>query len=79
MRSFFEVMFKIFLIKSNILNIKLDKEAGIAEWDGPMDRTEAARTPHLCRGRSSAVFFGVLGVLGRCIGGVSGSTAARPC
>ena len=65
MRSFFEVMFKIFLIKSNILNIKLDKEAGIAEWDGPMDRTEAARTPHLCHGRSSAVFFVVLGILGR--------------
>jgi len=79
MRSFFKVMFKLFLIKCNILNIKLDEEWGITEWDGPVHRTVAARMPHLCRGCLAAVVFVVVVVLSRGIGGGSGSTAAHRC
>ncbi len=80
--TFLRVMFKILLSKSNILNFKLDEEGGVAEWDGPVDSSEAARTlhSHSRRGRVAAVVFVVVFVvLGGGVGGGSGSTVSRRC
>ena len=64
------------LSKSNILSIKLDEEGGgVAEWDGPVDRSEAARMPHLRHGRVASVAFVVVVVL---IGDVGAGVAAPP-
>ncbi len=64
---------RILHIKSNVVNIKLDKEGGGAEWDGQVDRSEAARTPHLRRG----VIFVFIILLGGGVGGGSGITATH--
>ena len=78
--SFSGGVFKRLLIESNILNIKLDEEGGgVAEWDLPLDQSKAARRPHSCCGHTSPVVVVVVVVLGRVVGGESGSTAACRC
>ena len=54
----------------------MDEEGGgVTEWDGPVDRSEAVRTPHLRGSRAAAVVYVVLVViLGGGVGGESGST-----
>ena len=47
---------------------------GGAEWDGPVDRSEAVRMPHLYRGRAAAVVFFFIVLLGEGVGGRSGIT-----
>lgn len=74
------VMFKILLSKSNILNFELDEEGGVAEWDGPVDSSEAARTLHSHSRRcrvAAIVFVDVFVVLGGGVGGGSDSTVSR--
>ena len=70
-RSFSEVMFKILHYKSNHLNIKYE------EWDGLVDRSKMARTPHSRRGHAVAVVFVFIVILGGGIGGGSGITATH--
>jgi len=35
----------------------LTRRGGVAEWDGPVDRSEATRTPHSRHGYAAAVVF----------------------
>jgi len=72
-RSFSKVMFKILDYESNHLNIKYE------EWDGPVDQSEAARTPHSRHGRTVVVVFVFIVLLGGGIGGGSGITATCYC
>ncbi len=48
---------------------------GGAEWDGRVDQSEVARTPHSCRGGVAAVVFIIVVVLG---GGVVAGVAVLP-
>ena len=50
---------------------------GGAEWDGPVDRSEAVRMPHLRRGHAAAVVFFFIVLLGEGVGGRSGITATH--
>ena len=72
-------MFKILLIKINILYIKLGQGGGVAEWDGPVDRSEGARTPHSCGGHVLVVVSVVVVVLGGVVGDGSDITATCRC
>jgi len=53
-------MFKILQIKINILNIKLKEKGGDNRMDGPVDRSEVVRVPHLRHSRVAAVVFVIL-------------------
>ena len=71
--------FKILLIKSKVLNIKLGQGGGGHIMGWIVDRSKAVRMPHLRHGRAAAVVFIVIVVLSGGIGGRSGSIAAYHC